>query len=247
MTTYTAEQIEAIGGKPWQVEGGMPRVYLNAETWAPMIDFEIDRYKTGNIQRATLAGEKISNAKANALLRAKVYWENGLIWIDNGAEIDVAVRAAIAAAVAATGQPTPEPETEEQPAARPASAPLRFTLSLSGVNRMRDERGPRYVVSAQVRGGEWCAGYADTADVAEATRVRLDEEGYRTVKVMAPEGAVDLEALGRTRRLAKEALDEAAAVLRAGVLRALEEGRAEAEVARAAGVDRMTVRTWAGK
>lgn len=245
MTSYSAEQIEAIGGKPWQAEGGMPRVYLNTEVWAPMIGFEVDRYKSGNISHATLAGQKISNAKANALLRAKVYWENGLIWIDNGADIDVPLRAAIETAVAPTGQPTPEPV--EQPAPRRGPVPLRFMLTLSSLGRMQGERGPRYLVSAQVRGGEWCAGYAADADAAEATRGWLDAESYRNAKVTAPEGSVDLEALGHTRRQAKEALDEATAVLRAGVLRAVEAGRAEAEVSRAAGVDRMTVRSWLGK
>ncbi len=63
----------------------------------------------------------------------------------------------------------------------------------------------------------------------------------------APAGSVDLAELGRVRSEARRALDEKTTILRAAVLRALEDGRAEAEVAREAGVDRMTVREWAGK
>lgn len=62
-----------------------------------------------------------------------------------------------------------------------------------------------------------------------------------------PVGSIDLAKLGRERMDAKRAFEEKTAILRAGVLRALGEGRAEAEVARTAGVDRMTVRKWAGK
>jgi hypothetical protein len=58
---------------------------------------------------------------------------------------------------------------------------------------------------------------------------------------------MDLAKLGQERRDAQRALDEKTAILKAAVLRALEKGRAEAEVARTAGVDRMTVRKWAGK
>lgn len=58
---------------------------------------------------------------------------------------------------------------------------------------------------------------------------------------------VDLADLGHRRREARAALDTATEALRAGVLRALEGGMPEAEAARRAGVDRMTVRKWQGK
>jgi DNA-binding CsgD family transcriptional regulator len=57
----------------------------------------------------------------------------------------------------------------------------------------------------------------------------------------------ELEDAGRARAEAQNALDEKTKELKTEVLRALAEGRAEAEVARAAGIDRMTVRKWAGK
>lgn len=117
-------------------------------------------------------------------------------------------------------------------------------------HRRINGRGPRYAIFGVIRPGEARTEYADTAERAEQIREKFedpDEWGYRQVQVYPPVGAVDLTALGEARRAAKEAFDETTAVLRAGVLRALEAGRAEAEVARAAGVDRMTVRSWAGK
>lgn len=112
------------------------------------------------------------------------------------------------------------------------------------------ERGPRWAVWGQIRQGEARVDYADTADQAEMIREWFENPdgcGYYQVRVHAPDGSVNLATLGRERADAKRKFDEATAVLRAGVLRALEEGRAEAEVARTAGVDRMTVRKWAGK
>lgn len=50
----------------------------------------------------------------------------------------------------------------------------------------------------------------------------------------------DLQALGQARR-------DSIAALKAGVLEALAAGMSEQEAARRAGVDRMTVRAWAGK
>lgn len=108
-------------------------------------------------------------------------------------------------------------------------------------------RGPRYAVYGQIRQGEAITDYAATGEAAERLRNRHEESGYYMIKVYPPLGSVDLAALGAARKAAKTVLDEATEVLRAGVLRALEEGQAEAEVARTAGVDRMTVRTWAGK
>lgn len=120
-------------------------------------------------------------------------------------------------------------------------------LSLSHVEKMSAERGPRYLVSGTVRRGECVAHYAATAEQAERLHDQFVELGYYQIKVEPPEDSVDLQALGRGRRDAKRIFDEATAILRAGVLRALEAGRSEVEVAAAAGVDRMTVRSWAGK
>lgn len=117
----------------------------------------------------------------------------------------------------------------------------------SHTHRMVEERGPRWCVTGGIRSGESRALYADTAEAADRIRASFEEERYRQVQVYPPVGSVDLGALGRARRDAKEAFDKATAVLRAGVLRALEEGRSEVEVATTALVDRQTVRAWAGK
>lgn len=109
------------------------------------------------------------------------------------------------------------------------------------------ERGPRYAVYGNLRPGEAQTMYAVTAELAEEIREDFEGRGYYQVKVWPPAGSVDLAKLGRERAEAKRTFDEKTAILRAGVLRALEEGRAEAEVARTAGIDRQTVRTWAGK
>ena len=109
------------------------------------------------------------------------------------------------------------------------------------------DRGPRYAVCGSLRPHEARAFYADTAEQAEAERDRLMVEGYYNVQLHPPVGAVDLTALGAGLRAARLAVDEATSLARAGVVRALEEGRSESEVARSLGVDRMTVRKWAGK
>jgi hypothetical protein len=118
---------------------------------------------------------------------------------------------------------------------------MRYTIDFTRA------RGPRWAVVGTIRQGENVGEYADTAERAEAIQARYQETGYYQVQVYPPEGSVDLGELGRARADAKRAADEATAILRAGVLRALEEGREETEVARTAGVDRQTVRAWAGK
>lgn len=102
MTTYTAAQITAIGGNDWTGATGIHRVYLNADTIADMIGLEIERYRTGNIQRAWLNDEKISNSKATHLLTGRVYWEAGTIHVTGplGEYADL-IRARIADKVAA--------------------------------------------------------------------------------------------------------------------------------------------------
>lgn len=62
-----------------------------------------------------------------------------------------------------------------------------------------------------------------------------------------PREPSDLPTNGRNRSLAKHAYCTATAILRADVLRAIGEGIPETEIARRAGIDRMTVRAWAGK
>jgi hypothetical protein len=108
-------------------------------------------------------------------------------------------------------------------------------------------RGPRFAVIGTVRRNEHQGIYADNAETAETLRQRYEAAGYYQVQVYPPLGSVDLGALGRARADAKATFDEATALLRAGVVRAVEEGRAETEIAATAGVDRMTVRAWAGK
>jgi hypothetical protein len=114
--------------------------------------------------------------------------------------------------------------------------------------KMVKERGPRWAVYGQIRQGEARVSYALTSDAAETTRKSYEDDwGYYQVQVYPPDGSVELAQLGRERDAAKRTFDEKTEILKAGVLRALDEGRAEAEIARTAGVDRMTVRSWAGK
>jgi DNA-directed RNA polymerase specialized sigma24 family protein len=120
-------------------------------------------------------------------------------------------------------------------------------MSIARAWEMVQERGPRWAVRGSIRAGQARAEYADTAEQAETIRERFEEYSYYQVQVYPPLGGIDLAKLGRTRQDAQRALADATSLLRAGVLRALEEGRSEAEVARSAGVDRMTVRSWAGK
>lgn len=119
--------------------------------------------------------------------------------------------------------------------------------SLDVARKRINERGPRYAISGTLRPQEVRVDYADTADKAELIRAEFQDEHYYQVMVYAPDGSVDLATLGGARIRAKLACDEATAVLRAGVLRAVEEGRSEVEIARTAQVDRMTVRSWIGK
>lgn len=76
----TKAQMFAIGGRPW-CRGDQDRVYLNVDTWAPMINLVLSWYKSGNVQSATLNGEKISNRRGSELAAGKVFWENGAIHV----------------------------------------------------------------------------------------------------------------------------------------------------------------------
>lgn len=119
--------------------------------------------------------------------------------------------------------------------------------TLDRLTKMERERGPRWLVYGTIRQGEFIASYTDAADTAEWMHQKLEADGYRQVRTVVPVGGVDLAKLGRDRADAKRVLREVTATLRAGVVQALTEGRSESEVARTAGIDRQTVRAWAGK
>lgn len=81
MTSYTAEQVEAIGGNRWtHPTSGEVRVYLN--DWHALVGLEISHYKSGNISSATLDGGPISNRRGGELAVVEVYWSNGRIMTD---------------------------------------------------------------------------------------------------------------------------------------------------------------------
>src|SRR5690606_7981417 len=75
-TTYTAEQIIAIGGREW-IKGDKHRVYINQDVWSKLIGLDIQRYKSGNISSATLDGVLISNSEAKRILGAI-----DAVWLD---------------------------------------------------------------------------------------------------------------------------------------------------------------------
>lgn len=121
-------------------------------------------------------------------------------------------------------------------------------LGSPDASRAVADRGARYAIIGTIRPGSFCVEYADTGDKAEAAADNLrDHWGYYQVHIYPPVGGVDLAALGVARERAKHAFAEATEKLRAAVLRALADDRAEAEVARSARVTRKTVRQWAGK
>lgn len=97
MTTYTTAQIETLGANAWTPRnGGQTRHYLN--TWTEMIGLDITRYNTGNIRWASLAGETISNSKAQKIFNGKAYIADGVLYT---VDIDDAVRAQLVAAITA--------------------------------------------------------------------------------------------------------------------------------------------------
>ena len=63
------------GGREWR-GGKKHRVYFN--DLAGLYGLEIDRYRTGNISRAELHGEKISNSHARRLIGRLI----GPLWYD---------------------------------------------------------------------------------------------------------------------------------------------------------------------
>lgn len=66
-TVITDEQAEQLGGKLWE-KGGMRRFYLN---WPELIGLDVSYYNTGNISRARLNGERITNSEAYRMGAAK--------------------------------------------------------------------------------------------------------------------------------------------------------------------------------
>jgi hypothetical protein len=75
MTTTTKPELSE-----WTSRTGQVRRYIN--NWPAIVGLDVGYYKTGNIQSASLNGERISNAEAGRLLSAKV-------WIDAADEIHV--------------------------------------------------------------------------------------------------------------------------------------------------------------
>lgn len=83
MTTYTEEQMIAIGGSRWQRAGtDEVRVYLN--DWEELVGITADHYRTGNIcycdwtheVDGETVTEVISNSKAREFGPVKVYWKS---------------------------------------------------------------------------------------------------------------------------------------------------------------------------
>lgn len=129
-----------------------------------------------------------------------------------------------------------------------------FTMTRTENRELINQRGPRYCVSADITGHRGNHGhvlYAETAEKAEEMREKWDDEGgYQNIKVHLPDIAgfdINLAGYGRARKEALAKAAEATEILKAAVQRAADVGRAEAEIARAAEVDRMTVRAWLGK
>ena len=113
-----------------------------------------------------------------------------------------------------------------------------------------DARGPRWAIWIELARDSAQVVYADTAPQAEKIRAHhLADWSYneQRVQLHPPAGSVTLAEAASERETAKAAFNEKTAILKALALQALEEGRAEAEVAREARVDRMTIRSWAGK
>jgi hypothetical protein len=119
--------------------------------------------------------------------------------------------------------------------------------TLTNALKMIAERGPRFAVKGSIRPNEARVEYAATGERAEQIADRLRAEGHYQVQVYTPEGSIDLTKLGKGLADARELVRERTEILKAAVHRAHEDGRAEAEIARQAGVDRMTVRSWLGK
>ncbi len=94
MATTIEEKAVALGAKPWSPNSGPVRYYFN--DLEQYLGLEVQRYGTGNINHATLNGEKISNNYASKILislaRAKVWLCEGTIYSkDLGTFSDVVI------------------------------------------------------------------------------------------------------------------------------------------------------------
>lgn len=124
--------------------------------------------------------------------------------------------------------------------------------SHEALNKAIAERGARYIVTGTIRTGEFAYDYADSGERAEKIRVDYEETWrYHQVRIIPPEADMDLahelETLGQERKRLRSAEREVTARLRATSIRAHEHEFAEADIARRANIDRMTVRDWLGK
>lgn len=126
-----------------------------------------------------------------------------------------------------------------------------MTIGITQLNKAVEDRGARYCITGTIRGGEFAYRYAETGERAEEIRENYEQQHYRSVRVHPPTFDLDvtdeLEKLGAERARLKQAEQEVTGKLRATIHRAAARGLAEADIARRANVDRMTVRKWLGK
>jgi DNA-directed RNA polymerase specialized sigma24 family protein len=125
-------------------------------------------------------------------------------------------------------------------------------LSHADIAKALEDRGARYCITGTIRPGEFAYSYADTGEQAEKIRVNYqDNWRYYNLRIHPPvfdeDLAAELTKLGEKRAELKRTEQEVTSKLRATVLRAAEHSFAEADIARRANVDRMTVRKWLGK
>lgn len=138
---FTEDQITRIGGTRWNKPGtDEVRYYLD---WQTLLALDVERYRTGNISSASLAGNKISNAEAARLLRGdpKAWWADGSLHATRDSHLAARLGELTAAIAARLGEDTPtSPRTPPTPAAAPQEEP---TPALpDGCIRIRMPRGP---------------------------------------------------------------------------------------------------------
>lgn len=120
------------------------------------------------------------------------------------------------------------------------------------INQAVAARAARYCITGTIRRGEKTYTYASTSEIAEQIRKSYEEDWhYYAVRIHPPvedmDVAAELARLGEQRATLKRQERETTEQLKATVLRAAERDFAEADIARRANIDRMTVRTWLGK
>lgn len=89
--TISPDRLRAAGGTLWE-KYGKKRTYLNRNDLAEVAKFEYSAFNSGNICRASLDGEKISNSKARGLreafrcnffydhIKRKLFTDSGSYW-----------------------------------------------------------------------------------------------------------------------------------------------------------------------